>query len=350
MGEADKNYWISYALILFGGTAILCSPFLFRRYRGKNSFRWQTFIENTSLGLLSVFLTLMGLEFYFKVFFAQSDGFRYTLASRNWYQRYWYENSLHYRDKEWTKKKLNNKTRVMIVGDSFVAGAGIANPDDRFADQLGQLLGDDYAIMIVASPGWDTAREISAVLNYPYQPDILILSYHINDIKGAAYQSGVYEPQIRQNPPVWLLPLVQNSYVMNFIYWRLMRLGPQEWAITYWEWLQTIHQDPEIKTRHQQELLTIINRATLENIPLYVVVFPNLMAIEESQPMIQPVLELFQQHAVPSLDVSEIVAGRDPGEITVNPVDAHPNEVIHREVAEHLYWLMTQQGKKASAK
>lgn len=340
------NYWVGYIISFWVGIALFSSPFLLLHYRSKHFAHIKTLIGNITLILLSVFLTLMGLEFYFKVFFAQSDGFRYTLASRNWYERYWQKNSLGYRDREWTNKKLKDKTKVMIMGDSFVAGNGIANPEDRFANQLGQFLGNNYAILIVASPGWDTAREISAVLQYPYRPDILILSYYINDIKGSAYKSGVHEPQIRQDPPGWLLPLVQNSYAMNFIYWRLIRLGPQAWATTYWIWLQEIHKNSEIKARHQQELLTIINGAASEHIPLYVVVFPNLTAVEASQPMTQPVIEFFRQHAIPVLDVSELVVGRDPADITVNPVDAHPNEVIHREVAEHLYWLMTQQGEK----
>ena len=187
----------------------------------------------------------MALELGFKLFFAQSDGFRYTLASQNWYNRYWQENSLGYRDQEWTSQKLAGKTNVMVVGDSFVAGTGIANPDDRFANQLGQLLGDDFAVTVVASPGWDTRDEIEAIVEYPYPPDVLILSYFINDIEGTAYAGGAQRPQIRQDPPPWLKPLIDHSHAFNFLYWRLVRLGPQAWAKIYWEdWLLKISADP----------------------------------------------------------------------------------------------------------
>lgn len=336
------SYWVSYVLIFLIGFTFFVSPFLiFRRYR-RPFAKTQTLVENISLALLMVFIMLMVFEFYFKVFFAQSDGFRYTLASQNWYERYWQENSLGYRDVEWTPEKLSDKTKVMVVGDSFVAGNGIVNPKDRFADQLGYLLGSNYAILNVASPGWDTEDEIKAILDYPYRPDILILSYYINDIEGAAYRSGVQRPQIRRDPPVWLLPLVQNSYAINFLYWRVIRLGPQEWADAYWTWLRQINEDAKVRWRHQQELLTLAEGAAAEQIPFFVVVFPNLAATDESQFLIQPVINLFRERGIPVLDVSELLAGRDPATTMVNLIDAHPNEAINLEVAERLYQMMLE--------
>ncbi len=335
------TYWLIYIILFTVGIVIFLLPFILFRRKGKQPTKAQTVIENIALSLFVLFLTFMALEFYFKVFFAQSDGFRYTLASQNWYNRYWQENSLGYRDVEWTPEKLAGKIKVMVVGDSFVAGSGIANPEDRFANQLGRLLGSDYAILNVASPGWDTIDEVQAIIEYPYKPDILILSYYINDIEGVAYESGAQRPQIRRDPPAWLLPLVQNSYAVNFLYWRLARLGPQEWADIYWnDWLKTISADPDIKWRHRQELQTIIQGAASEQILLLGLIFPNLTAIEESQFITRPAIDLFQEHGLPVLDVSSLLAGRDPTQITVNAIDAHPNEAVNLEVAEHLYQMI----------
>jgi hypothetical protein len=298
-------------------------------------------VENICLSLLVFFLTFMGLELYFKLFFAQSDGFGYTLASQNWYDRYWQENSLGYRDVEWTPERLDGKIKVMVVGDSFVAGSGIANPADRFSDQLGRLLGDDYAVLNVASPGWDSIDEVEAIITYPYRPDILILSYYLNDIEGTAYQRGQHRPQIRRDPPSWLRPVVQNSYMVNFLYWRLVRLGPQAWAEVYWnDWLKKIAADPDIRWQHRQELEMIIAGAASERVPLLAVVFPNLAAVEESRLLTQPVIDLFEEHGVPVLDAGTLVAGRDPAEITINALDAHPNEAVNLEVAEQLYRMI----------
>ena len=102
------------------------------------------------------------------------------------------------------------------------------------------------------------------------------------------------------------------------LYWRLLRLGPQEWADIYWhDWLKKISTDPDIRWRHQQELITIIEGTTSEQIQLFVVVFPNLNAIEESRLMTQPVIDLFREHQIPVLDVSILLTGRNPAEITI---------------------------------
>ncbi|MEM7344610.1 MAG: SGNH/GDSL hydrolase family protein [Chloroflexota bacterium] len=334
---------MTYTFIVITGAAFFLSPFMVLRRKKWLPPKGQTLVENIALSLFVFFLTFMLVEGLFKIFFAQSDGFRYTLASQSWYNRHWEENSLGHRDIEWTPELLANKTKVMVVGDSFVAGSGIRNPEDRFSNQLGQLLGDGYAVLNVASPGWDTVDEVEAIIEYPHRPDILILSYYINDIEGAAYKSGAQRPQIRQDPPVWLLPLVRNSHAINFAYWRLIRLGPQEWADVYWnDWLKRISTDPDIRWRHQQELLTIVEGAAAEQIPFFVVVFPNLTAVEESRFITQPVIDLFEERQIPVLDVSILLAGRDPAETTVNAIDSHPNEMINLEVAEKLYQMIQQ--------
>lgn len=329
-------YWLTYVIILLLGIGIF--SWLIHRQRAR------PYLQKLVIAALSLFLTLMLVELGFKLFFAQSDGFRYTLASQNWYERYWQENSLGYRDVEWTADMLVGKTKIMVVGDSFAAGSGIENPADRFADQLGQRLGDAYAIMLVASPGWDTIDEVKAITEHPYPPDALILSYFINDIEGVAYESGAKRPQIRVAPPFWLKSLVDNSHAANFLYWRLIRLAPQQWDTTYWEeWLLKIHTDPDIRWRHRQELIALAEGAAAQQIPLFVVVFPNLVAVEESAVMVQPVIDLFQERGASVLDVREILQPYDPTETVVNGVDSHPNELIHHEVAARLHdlWLQT---------
>jgi hypothetical protein len=327
------TYWLVYGGILIAGGGLLALLF-----RGVG--RQHKLLENVGLSLAALFLTGMGLELYFKLFFAQSDAFRYTLASQNWYERYWVENSLGYRDVEWTPERLAGKTKVMIVGDSFVAGSGIANPEDRFVGQLGRLLGPEYAVMVVASPGWDTLDEAEAIVKYPYRPDLLVLAYYVNDIEGVAYESGVERPQIRHDPPAWLNLPVQHSYALNFLYWRVVRLGPQEWAQNYWAWLKELNAAPDIRWQQRQQLLTIAEGAAAEEIPLVVVVFPHLAAVEESRPMTAWVLDLFAEQGTPTLDVSQMLAGRDPADTMVNAVDSHPNEAVNLEVARRLHEMI----------
>ena len=87
---------------------------------------------------------------------------------RSCFERYWQPiNSLGYRDYEWTPEKVGNRKRIVVVGDSFVAGGGVEKIEDRFSNQLGEKLGDDYVVMTVARNGWNTRQEIEGVLAYP---------------------------------------------------------------------------------------------------------------------------------------------------------------------------------------
>ena len=174
------TYWFGYFLIFIGGLGGLIWLVIYLRRRTSP----HPILQNMTLALLAVFITVMGLEFYFKVFFAQSDSIT-TLANRNWNERYFDDtlNSLGYRDKEWTDDMVAGKIKVMVVGDSFVEGTGIEYLEDRFPDRLGQMLGSDYIVLNLGKRGAHTGQELEAVLDYPYTPDILILSYFYSILK-----------------------------------------------------------------------------------------------------------------------------------------------------------------------
>jgi hypothetical protein len=285
----------------------------------------------------------MAAEIFFKVFFAQTDGFSQTLAHRNWFQRYWIINSLGYRDVEWQPEDLSNRTKIAVLGDSFAAGYGIERIEDRFSNILGEKLGDDYLVMNLAVPAVSTQQEIERITNFPYKPDILILQYYINDIRHAAEERNSIFDLPKVTPPPLLEPLVENSYAINFFYWRSVSLGPQAWQNSYLAWLKGAYNDPDIWWLHQQELLTIYQGAASERVRLIVVVFPGLTDIEGSRELTSKVVNLFEERGVPTLDVAELIGDDVPiKRLVVNPWDAHPSKWVHQLVAERLYELVVQ--------
>ena len=56
---------------------------------------------------------------------------------------------------------------VFVVGDSFVAGMGMADPARRFPDVLQKLLGEPWVVVKIAMNGWNTVNELGAIGNYP---------------------------------------------------------------------------------------------------------------------------------------------------------------------------------------
>lgn len=288
------------------------------------------------------------LELFFK-FYAQSDSLGYTLAARNWFNRYWVKNSLGYRDIEWTPQLLKERTKIMVLGDSFAAGWGIENKEDLFSYKLGQMLGNDYAVMNVGRAGASTQGEIENALAYPYKPDVIILAFYLNDIDGVAVDKGFPPlPAARVEVPDILEPLVENSYAANFFYWRIYRLGSQERSTAYWNWLQGRYNDPDVWKAYKELLLSINIYARTEDKQLFVVVFPNLMAVEESRSITSKVVKLYQRQGVPVLDVTNLVEGIDSRYLVVNSVDPHPSKFVHQLVAEALYPMILDSSKKAA--
>ena len=226
------------------------------------------------------------------------------------------------------------------MGTPIAAGVGIDNYEDRFSNKLDQLLGDDVVVFNVASSGWNTRQQINAIVNYPYRPDVLVLAYFINDIEGSAYHQGLERPQVVRKPGPILTSLIENSYALNFLYWRLVRLGQQEGQAVYLAWVSEIFNNPDIWWVHQQELRTIYEGTQAEGIPLIVVIFPNITTIAESGHIVEPVAEFFRSREITTLEVSSLIKDTDPKELMASPVDSHPNEIVHLTVAEQLYQII----------
>ncbi|MDM8528994.1 SGNH/GDSL hydrolase family protein [Anaerolineales bacterium HSG24] len=331
------TYWVGYFFALFIGLGISITLLII----GRKS----TWVGNITLLFLSLFVTIMGLELYFNLFYAESDSYK-TLARQNWRDRY-YEgtfNSFRYRDQEWTDENIAGKTKVMVVGDSFVEGFGIKYTQDRFPDLLGEKLGSDYVVFNLGKRGAGTRKEIKAMQEYPYQADILVWTYFVNDIDDLSRELDIKGPQNVPPVPENLKSWVDNSYAFNFAFWRIYRLQQSKRVDERWQWRLSAFNDPIVGEIHQQDLLSIHEMTIAQHIPMIVVVFPDLVQIEESQAIAKPIISLFETHNVPVLDVAPLLKGIAPNERIVSWVDPHPNELTHGKVAEALYQLFIDLG------
>jgi len=311
-------------------------------WKGSSFFR--RLAQNTFLVFFTLLFSLISIEIAFRLFFIQSDGINFTLASKRWFERYWRPiNSLGYRDYAWTPEKIGSRKRVAVVGDSFAAGGGIEEIEDRFSNQLAKMLGDDYVVMTIAKNGWNTRQEIDGLLAYPYPPDLVVFSYYLNDIEGVAKTMGYSRPSILIPPPHWLQPLVDNSYALNFAYWRLFRwrafADPNQRAEiqTYQNYLRALYENPEVWAAHQEELRQVYNVAQSHQYQLIVVVFPDMLAIEETQDLSSKVVDFFKNLGTPVVDVTDLIVTGQPEKLIVNSVDSHPSIEVHTLVANALH-------------
>lgn len=328
-----------FTLVWSVGALLILGTGSFLRHNQSVGPRLRELLSGLWVSATSLFVLLMLLEAVFRVFVARPDAFSFTLAAQNWKQRYWHPiNSLGYRDYEWSAADLEGRTTVMVVGASYAAGHGIRDVEDRFSNVLGELLGDEYVVINVAEPGWETPQKLAALQAHPYRPDIVILSYTVNDIAEAARQfHGQYIPRASLVPPKYISFIVEESYLANFVYYQAVRLPIQRGQETHADYLLGMYNDPEVWAAHQNQLLAVYDWCQGKNISLVVVIFPSLLRPEETAFAAERVAATFEEVGVPVLDLTQEFVGKDARQLVVNSVDAHPNEAVHRLVAGRLY-------------
>lgn len=290
----------------------------------------------------SMLAGLLILELYFANIHDQSDGFNLTRAGRDWFARHWTPvNSLGYRDGEVAAPGPGQKSLV-VLGDSFAAGHGIARAGDRFSDVAARLLGPGWRVYNVAKIGWDTRDETQALKNFPVKPDVVVLSYYLNDIFPAANDAR-FPLRFSVNLPTGLMKaLTEHSALADFLYWRLARGGNLAGgAGSFWDCLKGAYADPAVWAIHARELDDLAAYCRDHGVKLVAVVFPMLQAPEESAPLTGKVARELRDQGAVVMDLSPVFTGRPARELVVNSLDAHPNESVHRQVGELLAECLT---------
>jgi len=79
--------------------------------------------------------------------------------------------------------KPDGVTRMLFLGDSYLAGAGLESLDERFPVLLGERLGDEVEVAVLASTGWGTDQEFLAYIQKgrAWQPDVVVLVFCANN-------------------------------------------------------------------------------------------------------------------------------------------------------------------------
>jgi len=273
------------------------------------------------------------LEFLFSFVVIQSDGFGHTLASRLWFHRYWHPiNSYGYRD--YDVKHFDGRSVVFIVGDSFVAGHGIKRIEDRFPNRLAHMLGENWEHVVLAKNGWNTGRQLKAIKEYPIDPDVIILSYYINDIQNAAEKNGFPKPIYFRPPGLIAGKVLNKSFFLNWLYWRVYRRSRGD---DWWKYLRNCYLNPESWTTHCLELQAFVDYSKSLNADLCAVIWPNLFRVSESREFTNKVSGFLRSLGVPVVDMAEVLENRPWSELVVNKLDPHPNQKTHHEAAVLIY-------------
>ena len=325
---------MSPASVFLSLIAILTGSLLVARaaHCSRNDKGWQ----GPLLALLSLLTSLLSIELYFNLHEPLSDNFAFTRSAHRWRERYWHPiNTAGYRDYVWpSADEIREQRLVLVIGDSFAAGAGIKSIDQRFSGVLGKLLGDGWRVVTLAKPGSGPLAQRKFLERFPLPADVVIYTYYINDVTDAALELGQSRSFAFEESPS-LLGLLSLSDAADTLYWRYIRVNSGAFGQEYWDFLRTCFQSDKTLNTHLRHLTRLDAAAPVDS-HRFAVLFPHLPRVSETQSFTKQVAEHYGSIGVNVLDLAPLLLGRDPGNLVVNSIDYHPSIEVHREVGELL--------------
>ena len=318
--------------------------FLSRSHRALTA-RWPTVLAGNGL-ILAFLLSLLflGFEGYYRFGCDQTDALTNTLVSTAWYARHWHTNNSGLRDNvNYPNALTPGKRRVTFVGDSFTAGFGVKDVEDRFANRI-RRLHPDWEVHAIAQPGLDTSTEVEIMHNLTvtnhYRLDQVVLVYNMNDIGEVmpAWIEGYKKMMTDGFRNSWLC---RNSYFVNLFYHR-WQMRQNAYLQNYYDEVDAAYKGP-LWEKEKAGLNAFGKMTRIRGGRLLVVTFPFLHAPLQFKSAHDELDRYWQEKGVPHLDLLAIFSNLPPAKITVNANDAHPNEHAHALAAEAIDEFLKRQ-------
>lgn len=241
-------------------------------------------------------------------------------------------------------KKNPGSTRIAILGDSFVWGAGVPEKN-MWTRKLEKTMNQDglnVSILNWGKPGWSTLDEFQFLKSegIKYEFDLLLIGFVVNDPvmdrsthRVFIYAGGIVD-RIFVQPLSRYLPNTTSLFVdlINQFFDRFFGYG-------YVNWLDRIY-SPDNLRQYQSLLLEVADFCKNHDIRVLIVMTP-----ENHSPLLQQRFErvtgLFQKAGIPYFnlypDVHDQLHHIPIRRLWANPADGHPGEAVNDVYARSIY-------------
>ena len=341
-----------FALVFLLSGGLVWLFFRYGRGDGARAGWIHLLIGNLLVLVAALALLALAGEIFYRFCQDTTDGLGYTKVSARWFERHWQVNSSDYRDNiNYALKIKPGMRRISFAGDSFTAGHGVKDVEDRFANRL-RRAHPEWEIHLLAQPGFDTGNELTHLencLTQHYQIDQVVLVYCLNDVVDLfpAWAESVERVRSQAAQGGWLR---RNSYLVNTLYYRLF--APREGAMKrYFGYVADGYRGRHWEEQ-QRRLRAFRDLVASHGGRLIVVTFPFFQSLGpryEYQSAHDQLSRFWRELGVPHLDLLPVYQGLPSGKLTVNRFDAHPNAYAHGLAAAAIEKLLVDQLAAAPA-
>jgi len=283
---------------------------------------------------------LLAGEVYYRYVYDQADTVGMCKATARWFERHFQTNNGGFRDDHAYEPSVSpGHRRISLLGDSYTAGQGINDINDRFVGELANRR-PDQEVHALAICGWSTSEQLKLTYYMPqaeqsYDLDVAVLVYNFDDISDIAPEwdaeltkafEGVGDEGLTRNsylidtltvrPKVARLPqLIENKKLIHDAY-----------SGATWE-------------RQKGRLTSLQESMTSQGGKFHVMTFPVMHALGPDYPYREEHEKLaafWQELDVPHLDLLDVFEGHTAEDLTLAPYDSHPNQKAHQLAAAAL--------------
>ncbi len=176
-------------------------------------------IKNVLLLIYSTILIFLVFEVVF-MYQPISQGTGYAYCNKLWFNKYWQRNEIGYRDEPYNAATDTLKNKIVMLGDSYVAGHGTNNVKDRMSNLLEKKLGKTYRVFNLGKNGSTTIDEFDRLKNFPYKYDKLILVHVPNDLEyldNNDETNQIEEAEEINNSNGFVDFFIKESFFINFL-------------------------------------------------------------------------------------------------------------------------------------
>ena len=176
-------------------------------------------IKNVLLLIYSTILIFLVFEVVF-MYQPISQGTGYAYCNKLWFNKYWQRNEIGYRDEPYNAASDTLKNKIVMLGDSYVAGHGTNNVKDRMSNLLEKKLGKTYRVFNLGKNGSTTIDEFDRLKNFPYKYDKLILVHVPNDLEyldNNDETNQIEETEEINNSNGFVDFFIKESFFINFL-------------------------------------------------------------------------------------------------------------------------------------
>jgi lysophospholipase L1-like esterase len=301
-----------------------------------------SYIKNSLLITYSTISFIAIIEIIF-MFISLSHGSGEAFSGKIWGNRFWNPiNKLGFRDEEPKK----GKNTVFFVGDSFTAGWGVKNIEDRFGEIAAKKLkeqGKTINEINLGRYGADTKLEYyifkSFIKKTNIKPKQVILQYFVNDMDKLLINKKKCVELLPSNS-MWKKPFIEGSYLLNY----LVNLYPnsdqnnKNIECTYGYRLKQAYNNDSIWNYEELELNKFRDYCKINNIKMTILFFPFMedLKLAKDLGIENRIRKYCVRNNLKLLDVTKIIRNLSKNYRQASKTDAHASSKVHYKVGEKL--------------